>query len=122
MFRVIALEVVLQGANQNSSKIGSLVHRPDLRGPPKLPGELDGRFHRVAVTPFCRQYAEQCIQSYGTTARQNNGQPRAHFYINTFTHASIKTVIRVYGCLGLKAWDSGLGAWALLGGVLGEPS
>ena len=71
-FRFAVAQVILERSNQHRSKIGAFVHRPNLRGPPQLPGELDGRFHRVAVRPFCRQYGEQCKRSYGTTARHEN--------------------------------------------------
>ena len=71
----------------------------------RSPGHRHGsRLHRVAVSPLCRQYVEQCKRSYGTTASSNNGELRAHFYMNTLKHATGKTVIRFYGFTGQPEW------------------
>ena len=95
-------QIILECANQDRSQIGAFIHRANLRGPPELTRKLDGRFYRVAVSAFCRQYGEQCKRSYGRTASSESTELCAHFYINIFKHATTKTFLRLYGFTALS--------------------
>ena len=77
---VAAAQVVLERANQHRSKIGPFVHGPDLRGPPQLPRELDGRFHRVAVSPLCRQYGLSSVTTYTAKRQDIKTVNRVHIF------------------------------------------
>ena len=111
-FRFAVAQVILERANQHRSKIGPFIHGPNLRGPPELPRELDGRFHRVAVSPLCRHYGSSVSTQ---TARRQDSKTvdRVHTFTPTRLHMqAVKTVLRFYGSTRSPARFTGLGLGA----------